>query len=141
MYCQSEKKMAGLLERHIQVINVSKGSVLVASEVVWAYTSRERRRGLLGRSSLGADEAMFLTPCEWLHTFRMKFPIDVAFLSADGRVLAIHHRLKPNRLSRIVLRAHGALELAAGVLKRSGTDVGDTVQFVNNVTGELISCW
>jgi uncharacterized membrane protein (UPF0127 family) len=59
----------------------------------------------------------------------MKFPIDVAFLGKEGRVLAVHHNLKPNRISRIVLRARGVLELSAGRLQATDTDVGDVIQF------------
>ncbi|MEW5796517.1 MAG: DUF192 domain-containing protein [Candidatus Zixiibacteriota bacterium] len=91
----------------------------------------------MGRDSLGPDDGLYLAPCEWLHTFRMRFPIDVAFLSPHGRVLSVHHGLKPNRLSKIVLRAEGALELSAGVLRASGTEVGDTVQFLHASVPEL----
>ena len=75
-------------------------------------------------------EGIYLIPCEWIHTFGMHFPIDVAFLSPDGRILAVHHGLRPNRLSRIVLRAEGVLELSAGRLRATNTEVGDYVQFV-----------
>ncbi len=96
-----------------QVVNVSKGNLVIAQKVAWAGSSAERRRGLLGRSGLSADEGIYLTYCEWLHTFGMEFPIDVAFISSSGLILAVHHGLKPNRLSKIVFRAEGALELSA----------------------------
>ena len=83
----------------------------------------------MGRSGLDPEEGMYIVPCEGIHTFRMKFPIDVAFLGRDGRALAVHHHLKPNRISTIVLRAQGVLELSAGRLRATGTDVGDVIQF------------
>ena len=107
-------------------INVTRGTV-VAKRVVWA-TGAAKRRGLLGRDHLDIDEGMYLVPCQWIHMFGMLFPIDVAFLAGDGRVLALHHVLPPNRLSRLVLRAEGALELAAGALRASGTRVGDVIE-------------
>ena len=58
----------------------------------------------------------------------MRFAIDVAFLALDGRVLAVHHGLKPARLSKLVIRADGALELAAGRLEATGTEVGDVIE-------------
>jgi uncharacterized membrane protein (UPF0127 family) len=64
-----------------------------------------------------------------IHMFGMRFPIDVAFLDRNGRVIAVHHSLKPNRLSKLSLRAEGVLELAAGRLSATGTEVGDTVEF------------
>ena len=72
---------------------------------------------------------MYLVPCQWIHMFGMRFSIDVAFLARDGRVLAVHHGLCPNRLSRPVLRAEGVLELAAGVLRNTRTTVGDRIEF------------
>lgn len=112
-----------------QAVNVSKGGTIVARRVGWAGTGAQRRRGLMGRSGLDPEEGIYLVPCEWIHTFRMQFPIDVAFLADDGRVLAVHHGLRPNRLSKIVLSAAGVLELSAGRLRATDTDVGDIIQF------------
>ena len=114
----------------VQAVNASKSAVVIAQKVIWAGSSSERRRGLLGRTGLGSDEGIYLTPCEWLHTFGMKFPIDVAFISPGGLILAVHYGLKPNRLSKIVFRAEGALELAEGTLRKTNTEVGDAVEFL-----------
>jgi uncharacterized membrane protein (UPF0127 family) len=116
-------------ETFLQAVNISKGGVIVASRVEWAGTSEQRRRGLLGRSRLDPDEAIFIVPCKWIHMFGMHFPIDVAFLARGGRVVAVHHALKPNRLSKIALRAEGVLELAAGRLRATATAVGDVIEF------------
>jgi uncharacterized membrane protein (UPF0127 family) len=102
--------------------------VVLARKVLWAGTSALRRRGLLGRDSIDADEGVYLVPCQWIHMFGMRFPIDVAFLDSRGRVLAIHHGLRPNRFSRPVLRAEGVLELASGRLHDTGTRVGDIIE-------------
>jgi len=123
----------------LQVVNVSKGGAIIARKIAWAGSSSERRIGLLGRGSLRTDEGIYLSPCEWLHTFGMRFPIDVAFISASGMVLAVHHGLKPNRLSKIVLRAEGALELSEGTLHVTNTEIGDAVEFLNSSTSEPIT--
>ena len=112
----------------LRAVNVSKRCI-VASRVRWAGTSDTRRRGLLGRQRIEADEGMYIVPTQWIHMFGMRFPIDVAFLDAAGHVLLIHHGLKPNRLSRLVWRAQGALELAAGSLGATGTEIGDVIRF------------
>jgi uncharacterized membrane protein (UPF0127 family) len=114
-------------EEYLQAVNVTKDS-LVASRVSLAITSEERRRGLLGRRQMDSDEGLYIVPTQWIHMFGMQFPIDVAFLSSSGRVLWVHHHIKPNRLSRLVWRAEGALELPAGALQASGTEVGDTIE-------------
>jgi uncharacterized membrane protein (UPF0127 family) len=110
----------------VRSVNVTRGTV-IADRVVWA-TGATKRRGLLGRDHLDMSEGMYLVPCQWIHMFGMRFPIDVAFLGRDGRVLAVHHALPPNRLSRLVLRAEGVLELAVGALEASRTRVGDVVE-------------
>jgi len=121
-------EMDGEEPEFVRAVNISKG-VTVASRVLWAGTSAERRKGLLGRDGLSPDEGMYIVPTQWIHMFGMRFPIDVAFLGEDGKVLHIHHGLRPNRLSRIVWRAEGALELAAGLLRETNTEVGDLIQF------------
>ncbi len=112
----------------VEAFNVSKG-VMLASRVEWAGTSEARRRGLLGRDHIDPDEGAYIVPTQWIHMFGMKFPIDVLFLDSAGRVLHVYHALSPNHLSRIVWGAEGALELAAGTLERSGTEVGDEIEF------------
>ncbi len=112
-----------------QAINTSKDNQVLASRVIWAGTSEQRRKGLLGRSSLAPDEGMYIVPSGWVHTFGMKFPIDIAFLARDGRILTLHHGLKPNRLSKISIRAEGVLELASGRFKATGAEKGDIIKF------------
>lgn len=111
----------------LEAFNVTKNRA-VARRVEWSGSSATRRKGLLGRERIDEDEGMYIVPTQWIHMFGMRFPIDVAFLDSDGRVLHIHHRLKPNRLSRIVWRAEGALELAAGVLESTETTIGDFIE-------------
>jgi uncharacterized membrane protein (UPF0127 family) len=114
----------------LKAINVSKGGIMIADHIEWAGTGARRRRGLLRRKAMDSMEGIYLTPCEWIHTFGMHFPIDVVFLSSTGKILAIHHSLKPNRFSKIILRADGVLELSAGRLCATGTEVGDSIQLI-----------
>ena len=115
------------LAHSTQAVNISKGGKVIARRVKCADTSAQRRKGLLGQSQMDPEEGLYIAPCEWVHTFGMKFAIDVAFLAADGRVLTIHHSLKPNRLSNISFRAAGVLELAAGRLRATDTARGDII--------------
>jgi uncharacterized membrane protein (UPF0127 family) len=113
---------------YLQAVNMSNGEV-IARRILWAGTSETRRCGLLRRDTLDPDEGMYIVPTQWIHMFGMRFPIDVAFIASNGRVLHLHHGIRPNRLSRLVLRAEGALELAEGVLRKSKTAVGDIIKF------------
>ena len=96
----------------------------VATKVEKADTSASRGKGLLGRSALAADEGLWITPCPMIHTFFMKFSIDVLFLDSALRVVRVIEDLRPWRLSPWVLSARSVLELKGGVLKGS-VRVGD----------------
>jgi len=103
--------------------NETRGQILAdAGEV--ADSSVKRRRGLLGRDSLRRGEALWIAPCEGIHTFWMKFSIDVVYLDRNKRVLKIRPAIPPWRLS-LCLRAHSVLELPAGIIQETGTVRGD----------------
>lgn len=105
------------------IVNDGTG-VLVAHDVEAALDSRSRRRGLLGRDGLQDGQALILAPCGAIHTFGMRFPIDVVFVARDGRVLKIVERLAAWRIAAS-LRALATVELAAGRARRVGLTEGD----------------
>jgi uncharacterized membrane protein (UPF0127 family) len=111
------------------VVRCVENGVVVASRVVRATRFLERLRGLLGRASLAADEGLWLEPCDGVHTWFMRFPIDVAVLDADGRVLRCLGNLPPWRVTRLHAGARVCLELSAGTLARTGLRVGDRLLF------------
>jgi hypothetical protein len=92
-----------------------------------ADTSKARRTGLLQRESLAAGEGLWLVPCEAVHSFGMKFAIDVLYLDKQKRVLKIRRAMQPRRLSAC-LWAYSALELPAGTAEATGTEPGDTLE-------------
>jgi uncharacterized membrane protein (UPF0127 family) len=83
-----------------------------------------RGRGLLGRKELGHGRGMLIRPTWSVHTWFMRFAIDVVFLDADVKVLKVTRRLRPWRIA-VGWRAHQALELPAGECERLGIRVGD----------------
>ncbi|MFC9271354.1 DUF192 domain-containing protein [Streptomyces zhihengii] len=94
----------------------------VALTVAASY--RTRTRGLLGRD--GVDGAILLTPCNSVHTFRMRFTIDVAYLDKELRVLHVH-TMRPGRLGMIRPRARHVLEAEAGAMAAWGLVPGARV--------------
>lgn len=94
-------------------------------DVVVLSSPVARGRGLLGRTSLDRGRGVWIAPCRQVHTFGMRFPIDVAFCGSDGTVLHLAAALRTWRLTRWVSGAAGALEVAAGVLVAAGVEVGD----------------
>lgn len=104
----------------------TKSGKELATDVTVAASFTSRLRGLLGRSSLPAGEGLLIKPCKGIHTFFMKFSIDVIFLDRDNRIVALNLSLPPNRMTRIYLKAVSVLELPAGTI--GGTvAVGDAI--------------
>ena len=83
-------------------------------------------RGLLGRRELPSGEGILLRPAASVHTAFMRFPIDVAFLDADNRVVKIASRLAPWKAAA-ARKAKAALELPAGEAERRGLRIGDRI--------------
>ena len=88
-----------------------------------------RLRGLIGHAELESGEGLMIRPCQGIHMQWMKYPLDVAFLDPDGRIVAIYHALKPWRFSKTHREATAALELPTGTLEATGTRVGDLVSW------------
>ena len=110
------------------VKNLDRESVLgIAIEV--AGNSASRAKGLLGRESLAEGEGLLFTHCSSLHTFFMRFAIDIVFMDRERRVLKSAKAVPPFRLVAAPLRAHYALELPAGAIGESATREGDRLLF------------
>ena len=103
------------------------GAVL-ASDVRTAKTLWTRFWGLMGRSRLAQGEALLIDPCYSVHTFFMRFPIDVLFLDGDNRVVKVAGDLKPYRFA-VGRGARRVLEAAAGSAARAGVRAGDQLEF------------
>ena len=97
---------------------------MIAHAAELADTSAKRRVGLLKHSGLAQGEGLWIVPCESVHTFFMKFPIDLAYLDKRQKVRKVRHAVPAWRLSAC-LTAHSVLELPAGTLQRTGTEAGD----------------
>jgi uncharacterized protein len=97
---------------------------VVCEQLLVAARPLRRMRGLLGRSSLPPDEGILLRPAGSVHTFFMRFPIDVVFLDRNDVVVGIEHELEPWRTAGH-RGAKAVVELAAGECERRGVAVGD----------------
>ena len=100
---------------------------IVARTLLTAFDSASRRKGLLDHASLADGSAMIIAPTSAIHTFAMRFAIDVIFVSKDGRVLKVKTAVKPRRITA-AWRAFAVVELAAGAVERSDTRPGDQLQ-------------
>ena len=108
-----------------RIVNARSGKV-VAAALTPAFDSRTRNQGLLGRDGMSPGEALLIAPCQAIHTWFMRFAIDVAFVAKDGRVVSLRERMRPWRMA-LALQAFSVVELPAGAIRDSETKVGDVL--------------
>lgn len=70
--------------------------------------------GLMGTEKMGKEEGVWIEPCNSIHTFFMRFPIDAVFVDSKGKVLRVYRALQPWRATFPVFGARAVLELNAG---------------------------
>jgi uncharacterized membrane protein (UPF0127 family) len=107
----------------VKVRNETRNTVL-AEAADLANTSATRRTGLLKHERLEPGDGLWIVPCESVHTFFMKFPIDLVYLDKKRKVRKVRHAVPSWRLSAC-LTAHSVLELPAGTVERTGPMVCD----------------
>ncbi len=111
----------------LRVSNTTRKTVLATSMEV-ASTSSKRSKGLLGRQSLSDGEGLWICPCEAVHTFWMRFSIDLVYLDRKNRIRKLLSAVPPWRLSGCLL-AHSVLELPSGTIRETRTQRGDALEF------------
>ena len=105
--------------------NVRTGRV-IANTIIPAFESETRRKGLLGRASLEDGAAMIIAPTNAIHTFGMRFPIDVVFVRRNGEVVKVREGVMPWRIAMAHL-GYAVIEMPAGSVARAQLKVGDVV--------------
>jgi uncharacterized membrane protein (UPF0127 family) len=111
--------------------NLNTGAV-VADRVAVAATRKARAVGLLSRRGLDRGEALWIVPSRGVHTWGMRFAIDIVALDAQGVVIDRVPALKPWRIRLPRRGTAGVLELPEGTLSLSGTHLGHRIEFAQS---------
>ena len=125
------QRMSGLFgEEHpvthrATAFNESRGKAL-ATQLEIADDGYARRKGLLGRDGLEVGTGLWIYPCESVHTFAMRFAIDLVYLDRDCVVKKLRSNVPPGRLSACLF-ARSVIELPAGTIEATGTQIGDRI--------------
>jgi uncharacterized membrane protein (UPF0127 family) len=112
----------------MRVRNASRNRVL-GDAVRDARTLFSRMKGLLGADSLPPGSGLWISPCNSIHSLGMRFEFDALFLDRERKVIGVYCGFRKNRISRIFWNARGVLELPAGTIESTGTEVGDELEF------------
>jgi uncharacterized protein len=113
--------------KKIKVLNLTTGSV-IGDRIQDASTARTRLVGLLGKDGLPAGGGVWINPSSGIHTFGMKFAIDVVGLDRKQRVVRLWRNVRPQRLTRVDLRVRSVIELAAGEIEAQSISLGHTLK-------------
>jgi uncharacterized membrane protein (UPF0127 family) len=116
------------LDTRLRVSNLTRNTVLAACMEV-ADNAAKRNKGLLGRERLAPGEGLWILPCAAVHTFWMRFSIDLVYLDRKRRIRKLVNAVPPWRLSAC-LWAHSVLELPSGTIRATQTQPGDTLEFL-----------
>jgi uncharacterized membrane protein (UPF0127 family) len=113
-----------------QAVNMTRESV-IAKHVRMADTYLTRLFGLMGKSGLPEGEGLWIVPCRDIHSCFMRFEFDAIFVNKQQQVLHLMERMQPWRISKMVWDGHAVLELPAGAIAASGTQIGDLIELRN----------
>lgn len=111
----------------LKVVNISKNQIL-GRQVERADTFWLRLKGLMGRKNFPPGSGLLISPCNSIHTFFMNFPIDVIFLDSEKKVIFLREEVTPSKLVFPVKEAVQVVELPAGTISMTNTEIGDSVE-------------
>src|ERR1039458_6677634 len=126
---QATSRRPVMPETRFKVTNSTRGTVL-ATRLEVAETAQHRSKGLLGRVELTPGEGLWIVPCESVHTFFMRFPIDLVYLDRKNKIKKVRNEVGAWRMSAC-LSAHSVLELPAGTIRDTQTQRGDILEFTS----------
>jgi uncharacterized membrane protein (UPF0127 family) len=111
----------------VKVVNQTRGT-LIGDRVVVADSPLSRLFGLIPKRGLDAGEGLWIRPSSGVHTFGMRFTIDVIGLDKDRRVVKLWENLVPFRVTSVSTKLKSVVELPAGTIQASAVQVGDLLQ-------------
>lgn len=113
-----------------QPVHVARASTsgIVCDRVEVANTFAGRLVGLLGRKELPVNTGLWLSPSSGVHTFGMRFPIDVVALDAHMQVVGLHRNLGAWKIAATKEKVCSVLELPAGQIDATRMTLGEIVR-------------
>lgn len=110
---------------------MKKNGECIGNRIQVANTFYLRLRGLLFRKNLEEGEGLLLFPCRQIHTFLMRFALDVLFLDKNGKIIMQLAEMTPGRWSPFVKNSYQVLELPAGSIRLKKLKKDDCLEIIN----------
>jgi len=111
------------------IINETKNEVLF-EEAKFARNFFERLKGLMFKKDISEKEALIFENCKQIHTFFMKFNIDVIYLDKEFKVIKLEENVVPFRICKWVNKATYIIEIKSGLIKKKKIEIGDKIKFI-----------
>ncbi len=102
----------------MKALKILRNNIPIIESVPLADAMIDRMIGLMFKEEKSVATGLFIDPCKSIHTFFMKFALDVAFIDSKGKVVKVIYAMKPWRLTRTYFTASAVLEVKAGLLPR-----------------------
>jgi uncharacterized membrane protein (UPF0127 family) len=115
-------------KKAVRAANATRGTLL-GERIRVADTGLTRVVGLLGERELQQGDGLLIVPSQGIHTWGMRFPIDVAVLDRAWKVIGMRRAMAPFRMTRIFWKGAAVIELPEGTLDSTSTSVGDLIEF------------
>jgi uncharacterized membrane protein (UPF0127 family) len=119
----------------MRLVYAGKGNIL-AEQVMNAYTFFRRLKGLMFTKSLPSGCCLHIRPCRSVHTFFMKYTIDILYLDAQYNIIGVEANLKPGKIGAIYPNSVSVIELPEGAIQQNGIQIGQAVWFEPKTKGE-----
>lgn len=113
----------------ITVRNLTRETV-IGRKICEARTFWTRGKGLMFAPQLDRDEGLIIDPCSSIHTFFMRFPLDVLYMDRDNTVIRADERMKPWRIGPVFTGSKWVIELPPGTIEATGTKAGDRIELI-----------
>ncbi len=110
-----------------QLVNLSNGKIL-AKHVTEAYSFWWRLRGLMFTNTFPSGGALHIKPCRSVHTFFMKYEIDVLYLDGNFRIVGIDIAIPPGKIGKSYTNAKSVVELPAKKVLETETKIGHYIK-------------
>lgn len=111
----------------MQLINVDNGHV-IAEQLRIADRFWSRFKGLMLTKTFPSCDGLMIQPCQSIHTFFMRYAIDVIYLDQHNEIIDIHYHIKPGQIGKSIRGVKSVVELPIGTLEKTNTKTGQTVQ-------------
>ena len=120
-----------MLDGNIQFYHEANNELSVSLDVKKTDNTLERTRGLLNLPPLNKNQGLWISPCNSVHTFGMKYPLDIIYLDRKNKVKKIIKNLKPKRLSFSIF-AKSVLEVKAGTANQLSLTTEHRLKWTQN---------